>query len=101
MGVWCVYRRLNPLTRIHCLPTAYGRAYSASTYISSQSPDEDSLSSDGVRECYLYAVTEVGSQSPDEDSLSSDLKTHAPARQEQARSQSPDEDSLSSDRVGC
>ncbi len=37
---------LNPLTRIHCLPTCNAAYAYACAHCASQSPDEDSLSSD-------------------------------------------------------
>ncbi len=91
----------------------------------SQSPDEDSLSSDLEDAEQIHLRRVVGSQSPDEDSLSSDLEYHprgdkeelynglnpltrihclptlqpsvVKVQDEDGRSQSPDEDSLSSD----
>ena len=63
----------------------------------SQSPDEDSLSSDTrkVNPSVIEAMRK--SQSPDEDSLSSDSKHGACEIFHKDWSQSPDEDSLSSD----
>ncbi len=62
--------RLNPLTRIHCLPTVNRCARNGATQRKSQSPDEDSLSSD--LKVFLRWFRSIMSQSPDEDSLSSD-----------------------------
>ncbi len=64
---------LNPLTRIHCLPTVHKIININGIDIMSQSPDEDSLSSD--RRNYMTTISYQilqESQSPDEDSLSSD-----------------------------
>jgi len=65
----------------------------------SQSPDEDSLSSDR-QNCVARRLEHAdGSQSPDEDSLSSDRSAFRRIVEEEfdGASQSPDEDSLSSD----
>ncbi len=68
---------LNPLTRIHCLPTNKVRRALCDLRLRSQSPDEDSLSSDSfcLRRCDVGNSFE--SQSPDEDSLSSDPENPA------------------------
>ncbi len=66
----------------------------------SQSPDEDSLSSDGSEPSAAKLRQLAMSQSPDEDSLSSDSAgglAHQPSVG--LGSQSPDEDSLSSDAI--
>ncbi len=63
---------LNPLTRIHCLPTKAGSLMAGREGILSQSPDEDSLSSDRIRQRASGVGRDPESQSPDEDSLSSD-----------------------------
>jgi len=63
----------------------------------SQSPDEDSLSSDRENRDIGGSKRVVRSQSPDEDSLSSDLPVPAVYAKKRDSSQSPDEDSLSSD----
>ncbi len=63
----------------------------------SQSPDEDSLSSDGTEYGLTIAARPDLSQSPDEDSLSSDSFLFPSHDTPVLASQSPDEDSLSSD----
>ncbi len=65
---------LNPLTRIHCLPTPPPpfKFVRLALILSSQSPDEDSLSSDKDGVARLLQSPHGVSQSPDEDSLSSD-----------------------------
>ncbi len=63
---------LNPLTRIHCLPTIAYRPPRPRHRKWSQSPDEDSLSSDPIARRITPAPRTSRSQSPDEDSLSSD-----------------------------
>ncbi len=93
---------LNPLTRIHCLPTLlFARFRVRLEFVQSQSPDEDSLSSDPYLRSARVHINEKWSQSPDEDSLSSDPWVCAAAvRRRRTASQSPDEDSLSSDTKG-
>ncbi len=71
----------------------------AKRHFASQSPDEDSLSSDPRSQPSPFAKRHFASQSPDEDSLSSDAEQNAEPHVQAviSRSQSPDEDSLSSD----
>ncbi len=93
--------RLNPLTRIHCLPTFLSITLSLLLYeFASQSPDEDSLSSDCAGQGVIYT--------PEEESLNPLTRIHclpttkfmsSPQDEARAMSQSPDEDSLSSDTV--
>ncbi len=83
LGFLVVWRGgcLNPLTRIHCLPTLYLNAGASSNYLSwSQSPDEDSLSSDASATSVNCVPQSAESQSPDEDSLSSDFNQVARIR---------------------
>jgi len=93
--------RLNPLTRIHCLPTVVVVVVVVGLQVKSQSPDEDSLSSDNFN-CSVRR--RVGAESLNPLTRIHCLPTAAVRRVRTGcaqRSQSPDEDSLSSDALSA